>query len=369
MIDLDYNGRQDHLALQKHFTDWCRNRLPRAFDKLFEQLANAGTVLKLDRLDMEMQIDESRAWLAKPLPEITRQLLEKASTAEFVPVNPREAFFEAFSYFLEYGNLPWWSSMADQRDFLAGMVDLMELSQKEGDVLKALVRLESVKQRMLSQLPDRFFYLLLNEIAPVAGQLAKDLVADVKAILSGSSPEEKKIGSTLLKRSLLDHVLEADSQSLIHETIVSFVERATEFGLGDRMNIAMAKIVHPFLKKTVAERGPLKSNRNSSQPVSARSGRVGEIKNLDLDSEEGYAVYINNAGLVIVAGFLPALFRKLQLAADDKIADLNRAVCLVHYLATGKEGVAEFELGLAKILCGMEMEAPLDTDIVFSEEE
>jgi hypothetical protein len=88
-----------------------------------------------------------------------------------------------------------------------------------------------------------------------------------------------------------------------------------------------------------------------------------------LSEEEGEGIYIDNAGLIIVAGFLPAIFKKLELVSDDKITDINKAVCLVHYLAAAKENVAEFELGLAKILCGLEMETPVDTDIGFSDSE
>ena len=74
-------------------------------------------------------------------------------------------------------------------------------------------------------------------------------------------------------------------------------------------------------------------------------------------------IYIQNAGLVIVASLLPALFEKLALFDGVVITDMNRAVCLVQYLASGRERIAEFELGLAKILCGLDTDTPVDTSI------
>ena len=43
---------------------------------------------------------------------------------------------------------------------------------------------------------------------------------------------------------------------------------------------------------------------------------------------------------------------------DDQLTEIEKAVCLVHYLATGQESAAEFELGLIKILCGLKIDTP-----------
>jgi hypothetical protein len=72
---------------------------------------------------------------------------------------------------------------------------------------------------------------------------------------------------------------------------------------------------------------------------------------------------------VIAAPFLPALFKKLELLDGNAIRDLNRAVYLSQYIASGRERVAEFELGLAKILCGIGSDTPVDTDLQLTKEE
>jgi hypothetical protein len=86
-----------------------------------------------------------------------------------------------------------------------------------------------------------------------------------------------------------------------------------------------------------------------------------------MDLQQG--LYINNAGLIIVAPFLPSLFKKLELCNDTTITDINRAVCLTQYLASGRERVAEFETTFAKILCGVAPDLPVDTNISLTNEE
>ena len=73
-------------------------------------------------------------------------------------------------------------------------------------------------------------------------------------------------------------------------------------------------------------------------------------------------VFISNGGLVIIAAFLPALFEKTKLSSNHIITDADKAVCLVHYLATGNERMQEYELLLPKILCGMAIDRPVQTE-------
>ena len=80
-------------------------------------------------------------------------------------------------------------------------------------------------------------------------------------------------------------------------------------------------------------------------------------------------VFVDNAGLVIVAAFLPAFFKKLNIVSDNILTDQHKAASLIQFLASGKEQVAEFELGLARILSGFELDEPVNTLLEFSEEE
>ena len=80
-------------------------------------------------------------------------------------------------------------------------------------------------------------------------------------------------------------------------------------------------------------------------------------------------IYIFNAGLVLLHPFLPALFKSQGWIKNKQFVDRqarSRAIYLLHYLATGHSKAPEYELTFNKILCGLPVEASLDSNIRLS---
>ncbi|MFL5809722.1 MAG: contractile injection system tape measure protein [Flavisolibacter sp.] len=88
--------------------------------------------------------------------------------------------------------------------------------------------------------------------------------------------------------------------------------------------------------------------------------------------EEGVKFYISNAGLVLIARYLPILFNELKLLDEKKFsnkASQVKAVFLLHYLCTGAEEVPEYILPLNKILCGLNLVDALPSFVLLSQKE
>ncbi len=86
----------------------------------------------------------------------------------------------------------------------------------------------------------------------------------------------------------------------------------------------------------------------------------------------GEDIYIDNAGLVLVAPYLPRLFAMLDLLDGPAFRDAaaaERAVRLLQYLVDGGENVDEFRLVLNKILCGLATDTLIEREAGFSEQE
>ncbi len=67
-------------------------------------------------------------------------------------------------------------------------------------------------------------------------------------------------------------------------------------------------------------------------------------------------------GLVLIAPFLPAFFAELKLVADGQFpgdAERHKAIHLLNFIASGKTKAPEYALLLHKLLCGMEITAPV----------
>lgn len=74
------------------------------------------------------------------------------------------------------------------------------------------------------------------------------------------------------------------------------------------------------------------------------------------------ALYLDNAGLVLFAPFLPRLLAGLEVLDDGRIRHVesaSRAVHLLQYLVDGRLDAAEPELVLPKVLCGWPVEEPV----------
>jgi hypothetical protein len=82
--------------------------------------------------------------------------------------------------------------------------------------------------------------------------------------------------------------------------------------------------------------------------------------------EEAFPASVRCAGLVLLHPFLPKLFESAGLlrAGEPGLswAELPRAAALLHWLATGRDEVLEFELGFVKVLLGRRPEEPLLVD-------
>jgi hypothetical protein len=76
-----------------------------------------------------------------------------------------------------------------------------------------------------------------------------------------------------------------------------------------------------------------------------------------LEAEGSYAA---NAGLVLIAPFLPILFERAEIYRDKRWLSAESAMLLLHFVATGRETAREHELVIAKVLCDWDLEEPIE---------
>jgi hypothetical protein len=93
------------------------------------------------------------------------------------------------------------------------------------------------------------------------------------------------------------------------------------------------------------------------------------ITSKSLDNDE--PIYLELAGIIILHTFLVPFFDTLRLIENKKFLSeeaLHKAVQLMGYLATGEIIIEEQFLVLPKLLCGMEITAPVQKIIISDEE-
>ncbi len=100
-----------------------------------------------------------------------------------------------------------------------------------------------------------------------------------------------------------------------------------------------------------AERPSIRNSRNSDGTVSPAD-----------DHPDNEAIYIVNAGLVLLANYAPRLFGMLGLLEGDAFVDeaaQHRAVHCLVYLSDGHTDSEEHEWVLNKLLCGVAIDEPV----------
>ena len=84
---------------------------------------------------------------------------------------------------------------------------------------------------------------------------------------------------------------------------------------------------------------------------------------LDLGFSQGEEVYVADAGLVLLWPFLTHFLRYLGFTEDHRFRDpaaQQRAAAVLRATATGEREVVEYQLPLARILCGLALDVPID---------
>lgn len=96
--------------------------------------------------------------------------------------------------------------------------------------------------------------------------------------------------------------------------------------------------------------------------------KIGSLTGGEMESPQ----FFKNAGLVLLHPFLIHFFDKAGLIEGKEFADFesrSKAVLLLHFLATGKEHLPEYEMVLPKFLCEMPSNLPLDHTLSLSRQE
>ncbi len=106
-----------------------------------------------------------------------------------------------------------------------------------------------------------------------------------------------------------------------------------------------------------------KTQRGKGQRRSLRPPRPDEAESPEeVTTDDAETLYLDNAGLVLFAPFLPRLLEGLGVLDDGRIRDVGSASCAVHlvqYLVDGRLDAPEPDLVLPKVLCGWPVEEPV----------
>lgn len=316
-LHVELNGTEsDGLALQRSLPELLRHSLMPVIEQVLERFSPQKGHLFIERLEIDagtLTLEQ----LDYKLVEFVAQALEKSLRGHTSPgelpamaisgnirhKTGQQSVNEALLYFLKYGSLPWSFRLPDGATLEQIILDSWQEAAKSGAVLRSI---DTAILHTLASATTR--KRLTYQFSPVF----------IETLLARLSSEGKLA-------SLLEH----------------HWPEATR-----KASVNRAKNTEPIPPD-------LPGSPKNSTPIGDRP-----------DIKEG--IYIDHAGLVLLHPFLPQFFEALGVVAKNKLLQPNRALCLLHFLATGQLIAPEYELILPKILCNMPLETPVESDVALT---
>ncbi len=346
-VHVELNGTEaDGMALQRRLPDLCHQWLTPAIEQTLERCAPPEGHLYIERLEIDVGTLTLEN-LEQELPELVALALENAireqTPAENVlaaaleddPVQHKTAqqsMNEAFVYFLETGSLPWSFRLPEDTHLEQALLNswgeaatLGEPSRAVSDAILQALASATVRQRLIRQFSPAFLETLHSLLSPAG-----------KSVLERHWPGATRITPAETTR--------IESTDPIQPTNTGGIP----------------------LSSPISEETPINISKYPEVGGIRGHSEVGEIREHP-EAREG--IYIENAGLVLLHPFLAQFFAALDIAAEEELLQPERALCLLHFLATGQSMAPEYELILPKILCNIPLLAPVETNLKLTDTE
>ncbi len=377
-----------------------------------DEAATLERVIHIPKVELHIRIDSEQE-LEKLLPgamldqlrrQLRLQLAAGGTTAQAPPgevVTEENSRFEILMQYLRSGTLPWQAADGSAED---QALQLGETCREEWP--RILELLKTVREeapfyfRLLQLLPEKEYSMLIRVLSDSIPEEFRETAMECLALLlDGKSERSRHSHYTRLSlmagvlaesiawqkksaaRALLKMAASTVPQQerhLLKESIAAMprplpAEEADSAGVEDE-SAPGVKIVKapdspdPELQQEQRSENRFAASRTDTGSTAAEYNNPpvpdGRSEQTRAEVSEGlYPMLVHQAGLVLLHPFLARFFEISHVKEvgreELRPTSLPRAAALLHLLATGREDLYEYELGLIKILLGLDPETAL----------
>ena len=317
---------------------------PRQLQQILDELFLPEEQVIIERLDVN--IDLAKAQVTEQLQRELMQALRKAIShqkQEAILMKLQNAALpvpgilnrslDAWFFYLQKGYYPWF-----HQQVLTGRALESLIEEQAPNIIQRLPELLNsfqAQQRFLIEISGRMLLVLLPYF--VITNNPSGLFEKSTSIGQGREKQAEKARQILLGLILNKEQIEADRfiqmmHPAFHLKMQHLRERRKE--PGEKMNHSIKR----------------KSNHQ--------------------EEEKDAAVWIQNAGLILLHPFLPVLFERVSIVNDQKqLTDIGKALALLHYLLYEEEEYSDALMVLPKIICGKPYNDPVRLEAAINSEE
>jgi hypothetical protein len=370
-VHVEIDGTEvEGLALQRRLPALCQQTLMPALERVLDRYLPSDRHLSIERLEidagtlpLERLEHELADAAARALERSLREQIPGGTASTIQYRTDQQRIHDAFLYFLETGSLPW-SCRVPNGTHLEQLI--LESSEQTGasglialvttNVVRRLLESPVVRRRLVLQFSTRFLSTFVSLLSPGS-----------EAVMAGLVERLGRSSALLVPARKLERVLwetcfanVASGKAVTPSDLVGDAVRTSSLeGVSD------AELV-----RLLAQQWPEAANKAPNDqllltepipPLDPSPPNDTVDREHHLEVRQG--LYVENAGLVLVHPFLPQFFSGLGLAEEVRLLQPDRALSLLHYVATGQTAAPEYELVLPKILCDVSLGTPVESQL------
>ncbi len=391
-LDITYNGNTDGIALQRTTENMLRKELLPQLEALFDRYSPGDEIISIDRLALELTLDANdmeNSLVQRIIAGLNEALARKVKDKTAQPV-PASKFVQLLIFYLRNGYLPWWSHFAGTGNWHSFVLENLSASLPayEKTQLQAVIQETQARQRIAVQFHEACFWKLINilsgsqtifnawynDLQHITEWIARtdqqqsfrvNIRLSILQLLStrsgksGQSPDAMSEQLTKIVKAQLEEVL---PKGTLHKETGALKQLIDELNNKD-FKVLMTQELHRKKTTSPGSTSQQATIADKTEPDTQQKEQPPAAVNATQDNQpvlsEADTIYINNAGLVIVAPYLGRFFNKLELLNDNQINNIARAISLLQHIVTGENDFEEFEAVLPKLLCGLKPHDPI----------
>ena len=376
----------DGFQIQQHVSRHYWKDIVPLMASLFDELSNSEEVIRIDRLEIDLgtlsekDINQS-SWEDAILSAVRKQLYEKMGEKQRSPWIIREpkviSTCRQWLFYMQKGYLPWNAVVVDAAWYNIVLETLAVDFSSVSELRRTIRTNPVVSHRIVVQHGADFLVKLIEILTARRHQSLPRIIEVLHDIFSqtngsGFTANEVREGMQKIWALLIREVAGTEKQLSSRDLVERILRRhgpvTFDPHLRNSSNMVAHDIILPIIDqlKKGADPFALDQKEIGSQDqvrLSDKNKETEKTENID------HGIYIRNSGVVLVHPFLSSFFKRLQLVKEGRFENIRaqqKALYLIHYMATGRSEAEEYELPVAKILCTWPLEMPVEKNIELS---
>lgn len=381
VIEISLDKKLDAFYIQQKVSNYYYAKILPLLHQAFDAASSDDELITIERLEINIgTLDakefENGDWEEKIFRNISEQLIPVShglNSPVKTAIKPRQlSDASQWLFYMRYGYLSWnvlEINEAWRKNVLEGFATDTILINKLRELIN---HYSNALTRIVAQHSQAFLKSLIETLTAQNQDLLPALINELAKLRSGEDQKRKSLTSIQFekaKQKFSEEALKLSSSTerdLTSSKIISLL-LISNFST----NEMQSKKLKEFTSRNEINLSALNQSGKDLNKKLKALDEVTAVKDIKTDfGEEG--IYVINAGIILLHPFLQRFFTNLGLIKEKHFTDglaQQKALQLLHYLATGNANPAEHELVIPKILCGFALENPVDHLIELKEEE